>query len=125
MTDLYINLPYGVQSDTIPLERSDEARDDDILQRAVTLLLLRKDTALQYNGDSILRMFRKSTSAIPNDARDILGPIGEALKLRLNSEQTCVSSVVFSFGDAASAQSARLILTVTKINGDTDSTVLV
>ena len=125
MTDLYINLPSGVQSDTIPLERSDETRDDDILQRAVTLLLLRKDPALQYNGDSIPRMFRKSTSAIPNDARDILGPIGEALKLRLNSDRTCVSSVVFSFGDAATAQSARLILTVTKINGDTDSTVLV
>ena len=125
MTDLYINLPSGVQSDTIPLERSDETRDDDILQRAVTLLLLRKDPALQYNGDSILRMFRKSPAAIPNDARDILGPIGEALKLRLNSERTCVSSVVFSFGDAATAQSARLILTVTKINGDTDSTVLV
>ena len=62
MTDLYINLPSGVQSDTIPLERSDETRDDDILQRAVTLLLLRKDPAMQYNGDSILRMFRKSTS---------------------------------------------------------------
>lgn len=123
--DFFIDLPNGVQSDTIPLTHSREVRDDDLLQRAVTLLLLRKDPEMQISGDSILRVFRKSNSAITSDSGSVLVPVGEALKARLNEEERRVSEVYFEFGEAAAKQSARLVLTVVKTNGETESSVLI
>lgn len=122
--DLYIDLPSGVRSDTIPLKRSLTPRDNDLLQRAVTLLVLRDDPELQYEGDSILRLFRKSTTALPIDARDILGPMGEEVKRLLNLDEQKVESVVFEFGDAVASQQVKLTITVTKQNGETETSVL-
>lgn len=124
MIDLYIDLPLNTPSQAIPINKSMEDREDDLLQRAVTLMLLRKDPELQYNGDSVLRLLRKSTSGFKQDVQGILGPIGEALKLRLNAEEVRVRSVYFSFGDDAHSQDAELILTINKTDGGTVSTVL-
>lgn len=123
--DLYIDLPSGVRSDTIPLKRTLEPRAEDLLQRAVTLLLLSNDPEFLYEGDSVLRLFRKSTSAVSGEAREILGPIGDALKQKLNADYDQVESVVFEFGEAAAEQQAKLTITVTKYDGEAETSILV
>ena len=90
--DLVISLPAGKEQRVLQVT-SDQTKYNELLQRAVTLLLTSDLDEFRIDGMSFLERVTNATSAGINALSALSGQYAEALMTALNSEGVEVDSV--------------------------------